>query len=116
MVNGVVGVLPALIAQSSMGGAAVAQKPVKTVRFGGLNPCHRLLQGGQKGLNKRQLTGAGKIIGRKNHKQGRGIDRAVIPAKRHLTQGRHFTKTRLMKDLAGFRIGARIPHGGLMLS
>ena len=115
MVNGIVAVLPALVAQPPLGGAEVAQEAIRTAGLRHANPGHGTVEGRPQAADEVPIVAAQQVVTRKHQKQGRGIDTAVIAAERHLSEGRHLPQPGLMEDLAAFGITDRILVAGLLI-
>ena len=116
VVHRIVGILPALVAQAPLGRTAIAQKTIEAGRLRGPDPGHGGLQGRQQTGDEAPIGAALEVIARQHHEQRRGVHRAVVLAKGHLAEGRHFPQPRLMQDLAGFGVAGRVVLMGLVLS
>ena len=115
MVHGIVGILPALVAQTTLGRTAVPQKTILLAGFRLANPGHRRIQGGLQLGNKGLVCRALQVIAGQDQKQGRGVDAAVVLGEGHLLERRHFSQAGFVQDLAGFGITGRIQMTGLLL-
>jgi len=70
MVNGVVGILPALVAQTPLGCALVAQDAIGSVALGGADPGHLPVQGAAQLADEGLITTAHQIVTRQDQKSG----------------------------------------------
>ena len=115
VVHRIIGILPALVAQSSLGGAPIPQKTIDAGRLSLLNPGHGGIERRQQGVDKGQLAGARQVIGRQNHKQRGGIDAAVVASEGHLCQGDHLAVAGLVQDLARLGVAGTVKPRRLVL-
>ena len=115
MVHGVVGILPALVAQAPLSGALIPQEAIRRALLGVANPVHRRLQGGLQVADEGLIAAADQVVARQDQKQGSGIDAAVVLGKGHLAQGGHLPQPGLVQHLAGLRIARRVGVTGLVL-
>ena len=115
MVNRIVGILPALVAQTTLGRTAVAQKPILLAGFRLADPGHGRIQGGLQLGNESLVCSALQVITGQDQKQGRGVDAAVVQGEGHLLERRHFSQAGFVQDLAGLSITGGIQMAGLLL-
>ena len=115
VVHAIVGILPALVAQTPLGGALVAQEAIGRAFLGGTDPGHRPVQGAVQLADEGLIAAAQQVVARQDQKQRRGIDAAVVVGKGHLPQGGHFPQPGLVQHLARFRIVGGVAMAGLVL-
>ena len=104
----IVGILPSLVGQALFAGAAIFDKAVAIGVAQPVDPAERRLDGRPQLRQGFLVAGALGIEAGKQHEQRRRVDAAVVLAKRHLVQRRHFPGAHLVQDLARLCIGKRI--------
>ena len=106
-------VLPALIDETLLGIARMAQETVGILPGMPVDPVERCADIRPQSTDGGRVCGALPVFARKQNEQRGRVDAAIVAAERHLAQTRHLAGARLMHDLAGLRVVHRIDLRGL---
>jgi hypothetical protein len=111
--DGILAVLPALVGQSGIGPALIADQAIAAhVAFLG-HPAGGRNQIGPQGADGLEIPGPLGVSSSQGDEQAGRVDPAVVEAERDFAQGAHLAAARLMHDLAGRRILKRGGFGRL---
>ncbi len=109
----IVRVLPPLLDQTAVRRARVLHEAVAVAIAVAIDPGQSGLDVRPELLDRREIAGPVVVAARQQHEQGRGVHAAVVGAKRHFAECRHFAASHLVQNLAGLRVACRVVARGL---